>query len=328
MISVSDCLLQEADAIRSAADRLNKIEVEGALKLINDCFEKKSKLVVSGVGKSGIVARKIAANFTSIGIMSLYLNPLDALHGDLGIIDKEDICLLLSYSGETKEILDIIPHLKVRGTKRIALVGNINSSLAKECNFVLETSVDREVCPLNLAPTTSTSVAMAIGDSLAAVWLSRRGISQNDFAFNHPAGSLGKSLLLKSSDLMILVENLIPVFPDSFLADIISAITKDGVGCCWVKDSNNNKLLGLITDGDLRRSLEVNNFEDLGKLKAKDIMTKDPIIINSDSLAIDALNLMENNKKKSISVLPVIDDKKKFIGILNLHDLVKAGLSK
>ncbi len=328
MLTVSDCLIQEAKAISAAAKTLDEKQLEGVLELLNHCFENKSKLVVSGVGKSGIVARKIAATFSSVGIMSLYLNPLDALHGDLGIIDKDDVCLLLSYSGETKEILEIMPHLKVRGTKTISIVGNINSSLANESDLILGASVDREVCPLNLAPTASTSVAMAIGDSLAAVWMSRKGISQNDFAFNHPAGSLGKALSLRCKDLMVPIKNLQPVSPESFLPEIISSITKDSMGCCWVKEPSDKKLKGLITDGDLRRSLEINKFEDLGNLKAKDLMTLDPITIDSNILAIEALNLMENNNKKSISVLPVLNSNKEIIGILKLHDLVKAGLSK
>ena len=329
MMNVSDCLIQEAGAIRAAADKLNKEEIEGVLDLLNVCFENKSKLVVSGVGKSGIVARKIAATFSSIGIMSLYLSPLDALHGDLGIIDKNDICLLLSYSGETKEILEIIPHLKIRGTKTISLVGNKFSSLAKESDLVLEASIDREVCPLNLAPTASTAVAMAIGDSLAAVWMYRKGISQNDFAFNHPGGSLGKSLLLTVSDLMVPVRDLKPILIDSLLPDIISAITKDSIGCCLVKNpKKNNDFLGLITDGDLRRALQGRLFKDWDKLSAKDLMTINPITINSNKLAIDALNLMENNDKKPVSILPVIGESGKTIGLLRLHDLVKAGLGK
>ena len=328
MINVSDCLIQEAGAIRAAADKLNNEEIDGVLNLLNFCFDNKSKLVVTGVGKSGIVARKIAATFSSIGIMSLYLSPLDALHGDLGIIDKNDICLLLSYSGETKEILDIIPHLKIRGTKTIALVGNTNSSLAQESDLVLEASVDREVCPLNLAPTASTAVAMAIGDSLAAVWMSRKGISQNDFAFNHPGGSLGKSLILTVLDLMVPLSDLKPISIDSLLPEIISSITKDSIGCCLVEDLKSDKFLGIITDGDLRRALEGKASRDWENLSAKDLITSDPITINSNKLAIDALNLMENNKKKSVSVLPVLKENGDIMGLLRLHDLVKAGLNK
>ena len=171
MSALTRCLQEEAAAIADAADRLGVDQVEGALALLERCADRKAKLVITGVGKSGIVARKIAATFSSIGLMALYLNPLDALHGDLGVVAPDDVCLLLSNSGETSELLEVLPHLKRRGTARIALVGRAESSLAHGSDVVLEASVDREVCPLNLAPTASTAVAMAIGDALAAVWM-------------------------------------------------------------------------------------------------------------------------------------------------------------
>lgn len=193
MSALTRCLQEEAAAIALAAERLPEEQVEAALHLLELCASRRAKLVITGVGKSGIVARKIAATFSSIGLMAIYLNPVDALHGDLGVVAPDDLALLLSNSGETDELLQILPHLKRRGTARIALVGRVQSSLAQGCDVVLDGSVDREVCPLNLAPTASTAVAMAIGDALAAVWMERRGISPEDFALNHPAGSWASS---------------------------------------------------------------------------------------------------------------------------------------
>ena len=203
MSALTRCLQEESSAIAAAAERLSSEQVEAALALLERCADRKAKLVITGVGKSGIVARKIAATFSSIGLMALFLNPTDALHGDLGVVAPEDVCLLLSNSGETTELLEVLPHLKRRGTGRIAIVGRADSSLARGSDVVLEAGVDREVCPLNLAPTASTAVAMAIGDALAAVWMERRGISPADFALNHPAGSLGKQLTLTAADLMV-----------------------------------------------------------------------------------------------------------------------------
>ncbi len=327
--ALSRCLEEEAAAIASAASRLPKNQVEAALGLLDECVSKRSKLVITGVGKSGIVARKIAATFSSIGLMAIYLNPLDALHGDLGVVAKDDLALLLSNSGETEELLQILPHLKKRGTSRIALVGQVNSSLAHGCDVVLDGSVNREVCPLNLAPTASTAVAMAIGDALAAVWMERRGISQEDFALNHPAGSLGKQLTLTASDLMVPCSKLVPLKADTCLADVIAHLTSDGVGACWVASTTNQTHLeGLITDGDLRRALQSHSTANWSELTAKDLMTIDPITISGLTLAIDALEQMERNRRKSIAVLPVVNTQKEMLGLLRLHDLVEAGLTK
>ena len=328
MSALTRCLQEEAAAISAAAERLSADQVEGALTLLERCAERKAKLVISGVGKSGIVARKIAATFSSIGLMSLYLNPLDALHGDLGVVAPDDVCLLLSNSGETSELLEVMPHLKRRGTARIALVGRADSSLARGSDVVLEASVDREVCPLNLAPTASTAVAMAIGDALAAVWMERRGISPADFAVNHPAGSLGKQLTMTVADLMVPVSNLHPIAPDTTLPEVISRLTQGAIGSSWVEDPQvPRRLLGLITDGDLRRALRDHGPERWSALTAGDLMTSDPITVGTDLLAVDALQRMEHNRRKPISVLPVVDEQKLLSGLLRLHDLVQAGLA-
>jgi arabinose-5-phosphate isomerase len=211
MTALTRCLQDEASAIAAASTRLDPDEVEAALALLVQCSANRAKLVITGVGKSGIVARKIAATSSSIGLTSVFLNPVDALHGDLGIVNADDVALMLSNSGETDELLAILPHLSLRGTVCIALVGRIDSKLARGCDVVLNASVDREICSLNLAPTASTAVNMTIGDPLAALWMERSGISAEDFAINHPAGSLGRQLTLTVADLMVPALNLRPL---------------------------------------------------------------------------------------------------------------------
>ena len=327
MLSLKNCLEEEAKAIKQASLNIELKEVEKALDLLSECHKNKQKVITSGIGKSGIVARKIAATFSSIGLMSIYLNPLDALHGDLGIVDTKDVCLLLSNSGESEELLEIIPHLKNRGAKCIALVGNIKSSIAKKCDVILDASVDKEICPLNLAPTASTAVSMAIGDGLATVWMERMEITTTDFAINHPAGQLGKKLTMKVSDIMMNIKDINPVSPDSKIDDIISAITRGGIGSVWIENAlENGKITGIITDGDLRRALKNNIKNSWPSLKASDFMTTNPITIKESALAIEALKLMELNNKKPISVLPVINNSGKMAGLLRLHDLIQAGI--
>lgn len=328
MSALTRCLLEEAAAIAAAATRLDSAQVEAALSLLDGCAERRAKLVITGVGKSGIVARKIAATFSSIGLMAIYLNPLDALHGDLGVVAPDDVTLLLSNSGETQELLEILPHLRRRGTARIALVGRVDSSLGRGCDVVLDGSVDREVCPLNLAPTASTAVAMAIGDALAAVWMERQGISPQDFALNHPAGSLGKQLTLTAADLMVPAARLTPLAAATPLPEVIGHLTADGVGACWVaQDHDCQQIWGLITDGDLRRALQSHPPQSWNHLTAKDLMTADPITIAGDLLAIHALERMERNRRKAIGVLPVVEEGARMVGLLRLHDLVQAGLT-
>ena len=328
MSALTRCLEEEAAAIAAASKRLPTDQVEAALGLLDTCATKRAKLVITGVGKSGIVARKIAATFSSIGLMAIYLNPLDALHGDLGVVAPDDLALLLSNSGETEELLQILPHLKRRGTARIALVGRVASTLARSCDVVLDGSVDREVCPLNLAPTASTAVAMAIGDALAAVWMERRGVSPEDFALNHPAGSLGKQLTLTAADLMVPVQRLVPVQPATPLPEVIAHLTADGVGACWVaRQEAQAQIHGLITDGDLRRALQNHGPTEWNRLTAAELMTADPITVQGTTLAIEAIKRMERNHRKAIAVLPVVDEEKRMLGLLRLHDLVEAGLA-
>ncbi len=331
--ALSRCLQEEAAAIAAAAERLSSEQVEAALELLLGCRSRRAKLVVTGVGKSGIVARKIAATFSSIGLTAVFLNPTDALHGDLGIVAADDVALLLSNSGETEELLAILPHLKRRGTGRIALVGRIDSALARGCDVVLDGSVDREVCPLNLAPTASTAVAMAIGDALAAVWMERAGISPEDFAINHPAGSLGRQLTLTVAELMVPASELEPLAPEAPLSAVIGQLTrptngKGSLGAAWVRGAGIGISGGggLITDGDLRRTLQRHPPEAWASVQASAMATTDPISVTPDTLAAEALRVMERNPAQALSVLPVIDGGE-LVGLLRLHDLVQAGFT-
>jgi len=331
--ALSRCLQEEANAIAAAAQRLDSQQVEAALELLEGCRARRAKLVVSGVGKSGIVARKIAATFSSIGLTAVFLNPVDALHGDLGIVAADDVALLLSNSGETEELLAILPHLKRRGTARIALVGRIHSTLAAGCDVVLDGAVDREVCPLNLAPTASTAVAMAIGDALAAVWMERAGISPEDFAINHPAGALGRQLTLTVADLMVPAAELQGLSPQAPLPEVIAHLTqgspsRGSLGASWVQNGS-GALGGLITDGDLRRTLQRHGPREWAGITAAQMATAHPITVAPDVLAAEALALMERNPRQAISVLPVVDpaQPQRLLGLLRLHDLVQAGFT-
>ena len=321
-----ESLIQEANAIISAAKRINKEEVEAILNKITECQKIKSKIIFCGVGKSGLVGRKIAATFASLGISSIFLNPLDAFHGDLGVVSENDICFLISNSGNTKELVNLIPFLKGRNNYIVALVGDINSKIASLSDAILDAKVDKEICPLNLAPTCSTAVAMSIGDALAVQWMSRNDFSTNDFAINHPAGNLGKKLTLTVNDLMIPINKIKPLNLKSSLLEVLKVITYDGLGFAWVQDNTKDgKFLGIITDGDLRRTLSNKPLKNWDELYAKDFVTFSPLFISSNSLAIDALKKMENNPKKRVSMLPVMD-KDKIIGFVNLHSLVSAGI--
>lgn len=317
-----DLLKLEATAIRTAADRLQLDQLEKALRLLADC---QGKVVLTGVGKSGIVAQKIAATLTSIGTVAICLHPCDALHGDLGIVTAADVAILLSNGGETDELIEMLPHLKYRQVPIIAIVGNLQSTLARQADTVLNAGVDREACPLNLAPTASTTVAMALGDALAMTLVQMKGVTPEVFAFNHPAGRLGKRLTLRVGDLMQQgADN--PTLPlQATWLEIVSAITRGGAGAVNIVDDK-GRLLGVITDGDLRRWVQKTSSADLDALRASQIMTADPVAVTPDLLAYEALQMMEN-RASQISVLPVVDQAQVCLGLLRLHDVLRSGLA-
>jgi arabinose-5-phosphate isomerase len=273
---------------------------------------------------SGIIAQKIAATMTSVGTAALYLHPSDALHGGLGIVQPEDVVIVLSNSGETDEIVAMLPYLQNRHVKIVAIVGNVNSTLARKAEAVLDASVDQEACPLNLAPTTSTTVALAIGDALAVTLMKVKGLTTDEFANNHPAGRLGKRLTLRVADLMHGdTENPTIAIGSSWI-DVVRAISKGGLGAVCVVDEAGN-LAGIITDGDLRRAIEQTTHDALGRLTCDEFMTRKPTVATPELLAFDALQLMEN-RPSQISVLPVVDEAGKCMGLIRVHDIVRGGL--
>jgi len=317
----SELLKHEAATIEQAAERLQPADVERAVKLLTDC---RGKLVLSGIGKSGFIARKVAATLTSTGTRAVFMHPSDALHGDLGIIDVSDVVMLFSNSGETDEVLAMLPYLKHRAVPLIAVIGNINSTIARNADVVLDASVDKETCPFNLAPTASTTVALAIGDALALTVMQMKGLTPEDFALNHPAGRLGKRLTLKVADLMRTGADNPTISPAASWLEVVSAITRGGLGAVnVVKDSG--VLAGIITDGDLRRAIQKSSPEKLRELTAEAFMTSNPVSVTPNELAYAALQLMEN-RPSQISVLPVVDSDGHSVGLLRLHDLVRSGL--
>jgi len=314
-------MAHEAAAIRCAADRLQSAQLERALTLLAGC---EGKVIVTGIGKSAFIARKIAATMTSTGTRAVFLHPSDALHGDIGILHSSDVVVILSNSGETDEILGMLPYLKNRGVPLIAIIGNVNSTVARNADAVLDASVDKETCPFNLAPTASTTVALAIGDALALTVMQIKGLTPEDFALNHPAGRLGKRLTLKVSDLMRKGDDNPTVLPSASWVEVVSAITRGGLGAVNVV-TDAGMLAGIITDGDLRRAVQKINPTEFGTLSAEGLMTRNPITTTPDELAYAALQLMEN-RPSQISVLPVVDGDRRSVGLLRLHDLVRSGL--
>ncbi|MEZ5344006.1 MAG: KpsF/GutQ family sugar-phosphate isomerase [Pyrinomonadaceae bacterium] len=316
--NVVKILSVEADAIEIAADRLDREAVENALDLLSRC---ENKIIVLGVGKSGVIAQKISQTLTSTGTVAVFVHPSDALHGSLGVISRGDVVVALSNSGETEEILMLLPALKNREIRIISIVGNINSTLARKSDVVLDASVDKEACPLNLAPTTSTTVALSIGDALAMTLMKSKGLTEKDFAENHPAGRLGKRLTIKVESLM---HESPDITPGAGWLDVVKAISKYTLGAVNVV-AESGELIGIITDGDLRRTLENTSLERLSDLTAESMMTKDPTTAAPGMLAFDALRLMEE-RPRQISVLPVVDQKGICLGLLRVHDIVRSGL--
>lgn len=300
--------------------------IEGLKALINDSFDKaievlkncSGRVVLSGIGKSAIIAQKIAATFNSTGTPSIFMHAADALHGDLGTIQDGDVVIVLSKSGNSPEIKALLPLIKNFGNKLIGISGNSRSILALQADIFLDTTVEQEACPHNLAPTTSTTAQLVMGDALAVCLMELRGFRDGDFAKFHPGGTLGKKLYLRVAD--VFTHNEKPsVLPDQSLKEVIVEITKKRLGVTAVTDEQNN-LVGIITDGDLRRMLEKN--ADIENIQAKDIMTVNPRHIPEDELAITALDMM---RKNAITQLVVTDDKK-YTGIIHIHDLLKEGL--
>jgi arabinose-5-phosphate isomerase len=307
----------ESEAVSSLISRIDERFIQ-AIEIMHSCH---GKVVVSGMGKSGIIGKKIAATLASTGTPAFYLNPAEGGHGDVGVVSKGDVVLAISNSGETDEIIRLLPTLKRLDIKIIALTGNPDSTLAKASDVSLDVSVREEACPMGLAPTASTTAALAMGDALAITLLSKKGFTEEDFAFFHPGGNLGRRLLLTVEDLMHTGDAVPSVHMDSLMKDAIIEISSKRLGITAVTDSD-SRLLGIITDGDLRRGLEKWG-ENFFSLKAGDVMTHRPKTITANVLAAKAVALME---KYAITVLMVIDEESSIKGVLHLHDLLKAGI--
>ena len=317
----ADVLRIEADGISSIISRLDANFVR-AVELLAKCS---GKVVVTGMGKSGLICRKISATLASTGTPSFFLHSADALHGDVGMVMKDDVILAVSNSGETDEILKILPHFKFLGLKLLVLTGNIDSTLAKAGDVVLDVGVKEEACPLGLAPTASTTAALATGDALAVVLLEHKGFREEDFALRHPGGILGRRLLLRVEDLMHRDRELPIVRSDIAIKEALFEITDKRLGVTGVVDEH-EKLVGIITDGDVRRGLQTHDTAIFSKT-AYEVMTTAPRTISRDALASEALAQMEQNTPRPITSLFVLErGSKKPIGLIHLHDIFKAGL--
>jgi len=306
----------EAQAIQKVAERIGP-EITRIVDLLHNC---RGKIVVTGMGKSGIIARKIAATFSSTGTIATFLHAAEGIHGDLGIIEKNDVILAVSYSGNTAELISMIPYFKFNRVPIIALTGHPDSQLAKNSDLIIDCSVPKEFEPFGMVPTSSTTVTLAVGDAIAIALLKKKDFKESDFARYHPGGTIGRRLILKVKDLMhIGSEN--PIVPEAVKMDkVILEMTSKGLGCTSIIDKN-GILSGIITDGDLRRILSTPG--DFLQKTAFEAMTKYPKRVDGDLAAVDALALMEDYK---ITMLPVVDETGKPIGMLHMHDLINAGV--
>jgi arabinose-5-phosphate isomerase len=315
------CLELEAEAIRALIPRING-QFSAAMDMIINC---KDRVIVTGMGKSGIIGKKIAATLASTGTPAFFLHPAEGIHGDLGMVTANDIVIAISNSGETNEVIGLLPTLKRIGAPIIAMTGREDSTLTKNADLFLDVAVEKEACPLGLAPTASTTAALAMGDALAVALLSARKFTPEDFALYHPGGSLGRKLLLTVENVMHAGEDLPIITPDKTVKEALFVITAKGLGAVLVVDSlDSMQLMGLLTDGDIRRSLE-KGHEFLDKPVAG-LMTKQPRTITKEKLAAQALNIMEKNQPRPITLLPVVDSEFRAIGIIHLTDLLRQGV--
>ncbi len=308
----------ESQAIMDFSRQLGEDFIHAVQKI----FHCRGKILFSGIGKSGIIAQKIASTFNSIGIISIFLHPVEALHGDLGIINQDDLLIVLSKSSETEELFTLISFIKKKGIPLITILGKRKSSLGDLADINIIYDVKEEACPLRVTPTTSTTLSLAIGDAMAACLIALKKIKIEDFALNHPGGSIGKAYYIKIKDIMHKEDENPQLPPNASIESIIEVITKKRMGAVNIVDQQ-NLLLGIITDGDIRRALK--NRYSFFNLKAEDVMTPNPITIHEEELAVNAIDLLEN-RPSQIPVLPVIDAFGRNVGIIRIHDLVKAGL--
>ncbi|OFX85660.1 MAG: D-arabinose 5-phosphate isomerase [Bacteroidetes bacterium GWF2_33_16] len=309
-----ETILQEAESIKKLADYIDQ-DFEKVVKLI---FKSKGRVIVTGIGKSANIANKIVATLNSTGTPAIFMHAADAIHGDLGIVQGDDIVICISKSGNTPEIKVLVPLIKSRGNALVGMVSSVDSFLGKNADYVLKSTIEKEACPNNLAPTSSTTAQLVIGDALAVCLLDYRGFSTEDFAKYHPGGALGKKLYMRVSDLY--KNNEVPkVSLTENVRNVIIEISSKRLGATAVL-TNSGDLAGIITDGDIRRMLQKN--ERIETLTAKDILSPNPKTIDKDELAINAFQLMENNNITQL----VVTSKKKYVGIVHIHDILKEGI--
>lgn len=314
-----EALRMEAEAILELVPRVDE-NFAAAVQMILDC---QGRTVITGMGKSGIIGRKLAATLASTGTPSFYLHPAEGIHGDLGMVTCNDVVIALSNSGETGEVLNILPSLRRIGAKVIAMVGKADSTLGKNADVILDVGVSKEACPLGLAPTSSTTAALAYGDALALALLKQHNFTASQFAIFHPGGSLGRKLLLTVGNIMHKGEENPLVLGSTTVQEALFVITDKGLGAVSVVDEN-NVMQGVLTDGDIRRGLS--KGVDFLSRPVTELMTRSPKTITEDKLAAQALHIMESNAPKPITVLPVIDKENKVIGLLHMTDLVRQGV--
>lgn len=315
--TASEVLLIEARSITKLVERLDS-SFEKAIDMLYNC---KGRVIITGMGKSGIIGKKIAATFSSTGTPSFFLHPAESTHGDSGILTREDIVLAISNSGETTELLQLLPLIKRFGLQLIAMTGKMGSTLAQKSDVTLDISVEKEACPHNLAPTASTTATLALGDALAVCLLNRRNFTPEDFLMFHPAGALGKGVFWRVEDLMISGDKLPFVSPDTNFKNAISLISEKGMGLALVIGAS-GKLEGILTDGDVRRAVQ--KYDNLSGLRVQDAMTRNPKTVVKDDLAAKALQIME---KYSITSVAILKEDGSPEGILHIHHLLKAGVA-
>jgi arabinose-5-phosphate isomerase len=316
-------LKMEGEAILNCMSRLKDSKRASQLTLAFSLFQKSlssgGKIVLTGVGKSGKIAQKIAATLCSTGSLAVYIHPTEGLHGDLGLVQSGDVVLALSNTGNTDEVVRLLPTLKNQGVAVVGMGGNLNSKLAESCDAWIDAEVENEACPHNLAPTTSTTLALALGDAIAITLMQLRGFDEKSFARNHPGGGLGKRLHLKVQDLMQSGKTLPLLGPTARMEQVIVVSTEKKLGAVLIVERN--QLLGIITDGDLRRALQ--HKEKFFSMTAEQVMTKNPVTADAQMMAQEALKLMEE-RPSQISVLPVVDSENNYQGLLRLHDLLRS----
>lgn len=310
----------EARALAVAADRVDDQRFTEAVRILVDCT---GAVATTGAGTSGIVARKIAATLTSTGTPAIFVHPTDALHGGLGVIRRDGVVVTVSNSGETAELLALLPYLRSREVDVIAIVGALDSTLGQEADVALEAHAEHEAGSLGVVPTSSVAVALAVGDALALAAMEVKGVTHESFAANHPSGQLGRRLTLRVRDVAHAGDRHPSISPDVPLLDAVGAITDGGLGAVSIVDSD-GALRGIITDGDVRRALQHHGPTTFVGLRAEEIMTREPVVVGPDAMAYEALRLMED-RPSQIAVLPVVEDGRS-IGLVRLHDLVRMGL--